>query len=147
VHVLNTKLQKTMSNTPETDAAIVRAGEEVCALSRKMELERNQALHTIALAITELHKIGLHPAYHPTLASCVQAAKEIVSQLRKDIDEPRPDIQEAVLHKLGLWDVRQQRDEWRKCAEELADSLRQSLRLPELSIPLQDFETLKKAAK
>jgi hypothetical protein len=109
-----------MSNTPETDAAIVRAGEEVCALSRKIESERNQALQTISLAITELHKIGLHPAYHPTLASCVQAAKEIVAHLRKDIDEPRPDIQEAVLHKLGLWDVRQQRDQYRRDLELIA---------------------------
>ncbi len=103
-----------MSDHPHTREAMERWRQgkiNVFDALAELEDQRDEARATIAWATGELQKIGLHPAYHTTLVSCVQAAKEIVSQLRKDIDEPRPDIQEAVLHKLGLWDIRQQRDE------------------------------------
>ena len=72
-----------------------------------------------------LCKVGLHPEYHKDIVSAAKGVATIVAHLRNELADPPPDVQEQVLHKLGLWDVLRQLEsaytEKKQLEEEIAD--------------------------
>jgi hypothetical protein len=104
--------EQAASTIEQNNAEIKRLEAELATASRTqqtLDIARQtifELRESIDRSRRELCQIGLCPNHHPTLHLAVKGALEIAASLRKDLSDPPPDVQEAVLDKLNLRQAR-----------------------------------------
>ncbi len=72
--------------------------------ARAFEDERDQARAELAKTREILLNVGLSPNHHPDAVKAAEGASSIISELRRTLSDPPPDVQEHVLTKLGIYE-------------------------------------------
>lgn len=107
-HEAATRIEAIQAETKRLEAELAAASrdQQTLLIAQQTINDLQVALAKHEQRITEathaLHRIGLNPQYYQTLEMAVMGATETVADLRQQLADPPADVQEAVLHKLGL---------------------------------------------